>query len=214
MIRPTPLEWILCSRFTLPFWIGLALYIWFGWGGDWDALAQEQQLALVVGGGMFAVAYLKSFHTVFFYEREQNIYRKAHISPEERWRRQTVAQTFFLVALAAGLIYWGFHWWKSQPEQPQTTSLKAASLGIGGVSILATTAYLKVRSWKRPAQTIEQPALVRWCLPVPSHSPTHQEIFSQLPDYCSSLLANAKQRSPATDDHLRFADAKTQYHHV
>lgn len=213
MIRPTPLEWLIASRYTLPFWIGAGLYIWFGWGGDWDAMAQDQQLALVIGGGMFAIAYLKSFHTTFFYEREQALYRKAHISPEERWRRQTVAQTFFLVLLAAGLIYWGVQWWKSEPA-PQTTSYKAASLGIGGVSLLATTAYLKVRTWRSPAAKTEPSAIVSCCLPVPTHSPTQQEIYSQLPDYCQSLQANAKQRSPATDDHLRFADARTQYTHV
>lgn len=214
MIRPTPLEWIIASRYTLIFWLGLAAYIWFGWGGDWEALAQEQQLALVIGGGMFAVAYLKSFHTVFFYERENALRKAQMISPEEKWRRQTVAQTFFLVLLAAGLIYWGVQWWKSEPA-PQTTNYKAASIGIGGASVLATTAYLKVRTWRSASKPTEQPAIVSWCLPVPTHSPTQAEIYSNLPDYCQSLLVSGEKRSPAIDnDQLRFADTRTQNTHA
>ncbi|TXI24147.1 MAG: hypothetical protein E6Q61_05440 [Nitrosomonas sp.] len=207
-MKPTPIEWLIASRYTLPIWLGLAGYLYYSQGGSWENFSDDQRIGFMVLGGIFALAYLKSFVTVFFYEREQSLYRKAHISPEERWRRATVFQTFFLVLLAAGLIYFGFSWWSSsEPEPQKTTSYKAASIGLGGFGILASTAYYKVRTWKSSKPQGEQVFYVRCCFPVPQASTQTME----LPDYAHSLLANAKQRSPASDEHLRFADARTQY---
>ena len=141
---------------------------------------------MVIIGMVFAAMYLKSFPTVFFYERELARYKRSSMSPEERWQRATVAQTFFLVLLAVALVYLGLQWWKSTPE-PQPVSTPAL-LGMGGASVLATTAYLKVRTW-RSSHEAEQPAIVSWCLPVPKHSPSQQQIISNLPDYCGRILA-------------------------
>jgi len=192
-MKPTPFEWLLASRFTLPIWLGLAAYVWFSHGGDWNAFTPDQQLVITIAGGLFAVLWLKSFPTVFFFEREQAAIRKSAISPEERWQRQTVAQTFFLVLVAIALIYFGLQWWKSAPE-PQPTTTKAA-LSVGSAGVLATTAYLKVKSW-RSHREAEQPAIVSWCLPVPTHSPSQQEIRATLPAYCRQVLATGDGTSP------------------
>lgn len=192
-MRPTPLQWIFGSRYTIPLWIGLGLWLWFSQGGDWNALNQDQQISFVILGAFFALAFLKCFPTTYFYEREQARYRKSSMSPEERWQRATVSQTLLLLLVAAAALYFGFHYWKSTPE-PEPVSFKAA--GIGGASVLMTTAYLKVRTW-RGSQHAGQPAIVAWCLPVPKQSASQQQLVSQLPDYCQLVLAAGEVRSPA-----------------
>lgn len=189
-MKPTPFQFLIGSRYTLPLWLGLAAYFWFyKLGGDWDALTQDQQIATAMLGGLFVIPWLLSFPTVFFYEREQALYRKSAMSPEERWQKQTVRQTAFLVLLAAAILYFAFNWWKSAPE-PEPVSYKAAAVGVGGVSILATSAYLKLKSWRSPAQETEQPAIVSWSLPVPKQT-TIQVI--QLPDYCLRVMTREKK---------------------
>lgn len=188
-MKPTPFQFLIGSRYTLPLWLGLAAYFWYSHGGDWNAFTPDQQLANTIVIGVFAFAWLMSFPTVFFYEREQAAYRRSAMSPEERWQKQTVRQTVFLVLLAAALLYFGFNWWKSTPE-PEPVSYKAAAAGIGSVSIVATTAYLKVKSWRSPTPQTEQPALVSWCLPVPK-----QEAIQviQLPDYCRKVMTREQK---------------------
>lgn len=193
-MTPTPFAWLIASRYTFFIWIGLAAYVWFSHGGDWNGFTSDQQLAITIVGGLFAVLWLKSFPTVFFYEREQAIRKRSAMNAEERWQRATVTQTFFLVLVALALIYFGLQWWKSAPE-PQPTTTKAA-LRVGGAGVLATTAYLKVKAW-RSSREAEQPAIVSWCLPVPKHSPSQQEIMANLPDYCRRVLAGSDGRSPA-----------------
>lgn len=193
-MRPTPFEWLIASRYTVLFWIGLAAYFWFSHGGDWNAFTEEQQIAIMVAGVVFGLFWLKAFPTVFFYEREQSIHRRSAMNAEERWQRATVTQTFFLVLVAIALLYFCLQWWKSAPE-PQPTQTRAA-LGIGGAGVLATTAYLKVKAW-RSSREAKQPAIVSWCLPVPTHSPSQQEIMANLPEYCRLVLAAGDVRSPA-----------------
>lgn len=192
-MRPTPLQWLFGSRYTIPLWIGLGLWLWYSQGGDWNALNQDQQISFVIIGAFFALAFLKCFPTTYFYEREQSRYRKSSMSPEERWQRATVSQTLLLLLVAAAALYFGFHYWKSTPE-PEPVSFKAA--GIGGASVLMTTAYLKVRTW-RGSQQAGQPAIVAWCLPVPKQSASQPQLVSQLPDYCQRVLAGGAVRSPA-----------------
>ena len=182
-MRPTPLQWIVASRFTLPLWLGLGLWLWFSQGGDWDRLNQDQQIAFAIIGGFFALAYIKSFPTVFFFEREQALYRKSSISPEERWRRQTVYQLFFLVLVAAALLYAGFHYWKSAPE-PQPASYKAAA-GVGGVSLLAG-AYVTIKPYFVKKPDTARTLYVSCPLPIPTRTPSDT---LELPDYCQKLLA-------------------------
>lgn len=193
-MTPTPFAWLIASRYTFFIWIGLAAYVWFSHGGDWNGFTPDQQLAITIVGGLFAVLWLKSFPTVFFYEREQAIRKRSAMNAEERWQRATVTQTFFLVLVALALIYFGLQWWRSAPE-PQPTTTKAA-LSVGGVGVLATTAYLKVKAW-RSSREADQPAMVSWCLPVPKHSPSQQEIMANLPEYCRRVLAAGDRRSPA-----------------
>lgn len=128
-------------------------------------------------------------------------YRRSIMSPEERWQRATVRQTFFLVLVAIALLYFGLQWWKSTPE-PQPTTTKAA-LSIGGAGVLATTAYVKVKAWRSSRHEADQPAIVSWCLPVPTHSPSQQEILSNLPEYCRQLLAAGDGTSPAQGRNLQ-----------
>lgn len=193
-MKPTPIEWLLASRYTLPFWLGLGIYLYVQHSWQWEIWSDEQKLVMVLIGVVFAAMYLKSFPTVFFYERELARYRRSSMSPEERWQRATVSQTFFLVLVAIALLYFGLQWWKSTPQtQPTTTK---AALGTVGASVLATTAYLKVRTWRSHSEA-EQPATCSWCLPVPKQSPSQQQIVSQLPDYCQQLLAAGEMRSPA-----------------
>ncbi len=196
-MRPTPIAWLIASRYTLPLWLGAALYFFLSHGGDWNKFNNDQQIAITIIGGVFAGLWLHSFPTVFFYEREQAAYKRSALSPEERWQRATVRQTVFLVLVAAALLYFGVQWWKSTPE-PQPASYKAAA-GVGGASILATTAYLKVKAWRSPSEP-EQPAIVAWCLPIPKQSPSREQIA--LPDYCKRVLTAGAVRSPApTADH-------------
>lgn len=190
-MRPTPLQWLFGSRYTLPLWIGLLLWLWFSQGGDWNALNQDQQISFAIIGAFFALAFLKCFPTTYFYEREQARYRKSSMSPEERWQRATVSQTLLLLLVAAAALYFGFHYWKPTPE-PEPVSFKAA--GIGGASVLMTTAYLKVKAWRSRSEA-GQPAIVAWCLPVPQQR--GQQPLTQLPDYCKQLLAGGAVRSPA-----------------
>ena len=192
-MKPSPFQWLIASKYTLPIWLGLGVYFFYSHGGDWNAFTPDQQLANMIVGGAFAIAWLVSFPTVFFYEREQNAYKRSALSPEERWQKKMVGQIVFLVLLAAAALYFGITSWKSSPE-PQPASYKAAAAGVGGVSLLATTAYLKIKGWRSPAE-IQQPAIVSWCLPVPKHSATTQPIA--LPDYCSKVMAAGGKRSPA-----------------
>lgn len=191
-MRPTPLQWLVASRYTLPIWLGLGLWLWFSQGGSWENFTEDQQIAFVIIGVVFALAYIKSFPTVFFFEREQALYRKNSISPEERWRRQTVYQLFFLVLVAAALLYAGFHYWKSAPE-PQPASYKAAA-GVGGVSLLAGAAYVTIKPHfvKKPDTT--HTLYVSCPLPIPTGTPSGR---LELPDYCQKLLAAGDVRSPA-----------------
>ena len=177
----------------MPLWLGAALYFFLSHGGDWNKFTNDQQIALTIIGGVFAGLWLHSFPTVFFYEREQAAYKRSALSPEERWQRATVRQTVFLVLVAAALLYFGVQWWKSEPE-PQPASYKAAA-GVGGVSILGATAYLKVKAWRSPAITTEQPAIVAWSLPVPKQSPSREQIV--LPDYCKQVLETRSQKTAA-----------------
>lgn len=188
-MKPTPFQFIIGSRYTLPIWIGLALYFWFSHGGDWNAFTPDQQIANIIVAGAFALAWLASFPTTFFYEREQANYRKSAMSPEERWQKQTVRQTIFLVVLAAALLYGGFHYWKNTPElQPVSTP---AVLGMGSVSVLAgTVAYRTVRTWRSRTPQTDQPAIVSWCLPVPKQ--TSIQVIS-LPDYCQLVMTREKK---------------------
>ncbi|NGZ96234.1 MAG: hypothetical protein CV089_08920 [Nitrospira sp. WS110] len=189
-MKPTPFQFLIGSRYTLPLWLGLAGYFWFyKLGGDWNALTQDQQIATVMLGGLFVIPWLLSFPTVFFYEREQALYRKSAMSPEERWQKQTVRQTIVLVLVAAALLYGGFQWWKSQPV-PQPVSTPAV-LGMGSVSVLAgTVAYRKLKSSRSPAPAPEQPAIVSWCLPVAKQSSIQ---VIQLPDYCQRVMTREKK---------------------
>lgn len=207
-MKPTPFEWLIASRYTVLFWIGLAAYFWFSHGGDWNGFTPDQQLSIVIVGGLFAVLWLKSFPTVMFFEIEQSRYRRSAMSAEERWQRQTVTQTFLLVLVAIALLYFGWQWWKSEP-QPQPTQTRAA-LGIGGMGVLATTAYLKVKAW-RSSREAEQPAIVSWCLPVPQHSPSQQEIMANLPDYCRQVLAAGDGRAPAEKRDLHKEPEQVPY---
>jgi hypothetical protein len=191
-MRPTPLQWLVASRYTLPLWLGLGLWLWYSQGGDWDNLNQDQQIAFAILGVVFAFAYIKSFPTVFFFEREQALYRKSSISPEERWRRQTVYQLFFLVLVAAALLYAGFHYWKSAPE-PQPASYKAAA-GVGGVSLLAGAAYVTIKPYLVKKQETAHTPYVSCPLPIPSRTPAEK---LELPDYCQRLLTAGELRSPA-----------------
>ncbi len=191
-MRPTPLQWLFGSRYTLPVWFGLGLWFWYSQGGDWNSFTQDQQISIAIVAGFFLFAFLKSFPTVFFYEKEQSRYRKSSMSPEERWQRATVSQTLLLLLVAAAALYFGFNWWKSTPE-PQPASYKAA-VGVGGVSLLAGAAYLKVRTWHTPTPT-EQPAIVSWCVSVPKQSAANQPI--PLPDYCKKVMLAGGKRSPA-----------------
>lgn len=194
-MKPTPIEWLLASRYTLPLWVGLGLYLFYSLGGDWSRFTEDQQLAIMIVGVVFGLFWLKAFPTVFFYEREQSAYRRSAMSPEERWQRATVRQTFFLVLVAIALIYFGWQWWKSAPE-PQPASYKAAAAGVGGASLIATTAYLKVKAWRGGSEAV-QPAIVSWCLPVPKHSPRREQLVSQLPDYCRLVMNAGELKSPA-----------------
>ncbi len=199
-MKPTPFEWLLASRYTLPLWVGLGIYLYVQHSWQWEIWSDEQKLVMVIIGMVFAALYLKSFPTVFFYEREVARYRRSSMSPEERWQRATVSQTFILVLVAIALLYFGLQWWKSTP-QPQANTTKAA-LGIGGASIIATTAYLKVKAW-RSHNEVEQPATCSWCLPIPQHSPNKQQIVSNLPDYCQRVLAAGEGRSAAEGRDLK-----------
>lgn len=191
-MRPTPLQWLVASRFTLPLWLGLGLWLWFSQGGSWEKFTEDQQIAFVIIGVVFALAYIKSFPTVFFFEREQALYRKSSISPEERWRRQTVYQLFFLVLVAAALLYAGFHYWKSAPE-PQPASYKAAA-GVGGVSLLAGAAYVTIKPYFVKKPDTAHTLYVSCPLPLPTRTPSGS---LELPDYCQKLLAAGAVRSPA-----------------
>lgn len=189
-MKPTPFQFLIGSRYTLPLWLGLAGYFWFyKLGGDWNALTQDQQIATAMLGGLFGIPWLLSFPTVFFYEREQALYRKSAMSPEERWQKQTVRQTIVLVLAAAALLYGGFQWWKSQPV-PEPVSTPAV-LGMGSVSVLAgTVAYRKVRTWRSRTPQTNQPAIVAWCLPVPKQ--TSLQVI-QLPDYCQRVMTREQK---------------------
>lgn len=191
-MRPTPLQWLVASRYTLPLWLGLGLWLWFSQGGSWENFTEDQQIAFAILGGMFALAYLKSFPTVFFFEREQALYRKSSISPEERWRRQTVYQLFFLVLVAAALLYAGFHYWKSAP-QPQPASYKAAA-GVGGVSLLAGAAYVTIKPYLVKKPDTAHTLYVSCPLPIPTRTPSDT---LELPDYCQKLLAAGDVRPSA-----------------
>lgn len=191
-MRPTPLQWLVASRFTLPLWLGLGLWLWFSQGGSWENFTEDQQIAFVIIGVVFVLAYIKSFPTVFFFEREQALYRKSSISPEERWRRQTVYQLFFLVLVAVALLYAGFHYWKNAPE-PQPASYKAAA-GVGGVSLLAGAAYVTIKPYFVKKPDTDHTLYVSCPLPIPTR--TSSETL-ELPDYCQPLLAAGAVRSPA-----------------
>ena len=191
-MRPTPLQWLVASRYTLPLWLGLGLWLWFSQGGSWENFTEDQQIAFVIIGVVFAFAYITSFPTVFFFERAQALYRKSSISPEERWRRQTVYQLFFLVLVAAALLYAGFHYWKSAP-QPQPASYKAAA-AVGGVSLLAGAAYVTIKPYFVKKPDTAQTLYVSCPLPLPTRTPSDT---LELPDYCQKLLAAGDVRSPA-----------------
>lgn len=192
-MKPTPFQWLIASKFTFPIWVGLGLYFWFyKLGGDWNALTQDQQVATTILGALFAIPWLVSFPTVFFYEREQRLYAKSAMSPEERWQKKMVGQIVFLVLLAAALLYFGFTSWKNSPD-PQPASYKAAGV-VGGLSLVAIPAYLKVKAWRIPSRTTEHPVLVSWCLPVPKRE-TLQVIA--LPDYCKRVMSAGAVRPPA-----------------
>ena len=152
---------------------------------------------LMIGGGIFALAYLKSFPTVYFWEREQARYRNSTISPEQRWQRTATAQILFLVLLAGGLLYMGFHWWKAPAEPQQATTIKAAVSFGSGVSLLAATAYLKLKPYFVKKPTIDHTFYVACCLPIPTQSPSKETISAQLPEYCQRVLATSQKRSPA-----------------
>lgn len=203
-MRPTPLQWLFGSRYTLPVWIGLLLWLWYSQGGDWNNLNQDQQISFVIIGAFFALAFLKCFPTTYFYEREQARYRKSSMSPEERWQRATVSQTLLLLLVAAAALYFGFEWWKSTPE-PQPTTTKA-TLTLGSASVLATTAYLKVKSW-RTRSAPEIPATVSWCLPVPKQ--TGQPV-SQLPDYCRKVMTTAQNTTAAAQEPAAQSQVRAQ----
>jgi len=193
-MKPTPFQWLIASKFTFPIWVGLGLYFWFyKLGGDWNALTEDQQIATTILGVLFAVPWLLSFPTVFFYEREQRLYAKSALSPEERWQKKMVRQTFFLVLVAIALLYFGWQWWKSPAPEAQPASFKAAAAGTLGAGVLATTAYLKVKSWRNGSEE-DQPAIVSWCLPVPKQ-PTIQVIV--LPDYCKRVMSAGGVRPQA-----------------
>lgn len=194
-MKPTPFQWLLASRYTLPFWVALGVYLYVQHGWRWEIWSDEQKLVMVLLGAAFAAMYLHSFPPVLFYEREAAAYRRSVMSPEERWQRATVRQTFFLVLVAIALLYFGLQWWKSTPE-PQPATTKAA-LSIGGAGVLATTAYVKVKAWRSSRHEADQPAIVSCCLPVPTHSPSQQEIVGNLPKYCRQVLAAGDVPSPA-----------------
>lgn len=191
MLTPTPFQFLIASRFTLPIWLGLAAYGWFSMGGDWDAMRQEQQITVVVIAVVFGLLWLKSIPTVFFYERERSLMKKAHTSPEERWRRSAIRQTFALVAIAIALLYLGWQWWHAPAADTQGASYKAAAAGASGLSLLTATVYSKAKSLFTTKPNPNQPVYVACPLPLP-----HSEAgASELPDYCKSLLTK-KQGTP------------------
>ena len=184
MLTPTPFAFLIASRFTLPIWLGLAAYGWFSLGGDWDAMRQEQQITVVVIAVVFGLLWLKSIPTVFFYERERSLMKKAHTSPEERWRRSAIRQTFALVAIAIALLYLGWHWWHAPAPDTQGASYKAAAAGASGLSLLGATVYSKAKSLFSTKPKSSQPVYVACPLPLPKSEAGAME----LPDYCKSLL--------------------------
>lgn len=194
-MKPTPLEWLLASRYTFLLWMGLGFYLYSEYGWRWETWTEEQRLVVVVVGMVFAAAWIKAFPTVFFYEREQAVYKRTALSPEERWQRSTVRQTFFLVLLAAALLYFGLQWWKSAPVV-QPTSTRTV-LSVGGAGVLVTTAYLKVKAWRSGSEAQQAP-IVSWCLPVPKQSPTQQQVAANLPDYCKRVMSAGEVQAPAS----------------
>lgn len=184
MLTPTPLQFLIASRYTLLLWLGLAAYGWFSLGGDWDAMTQELQIVVVVIAVFFALVWLKSIPTVFFYERERALMKKAHTSPEERWRRSAIRQTFALVAIAVALIYLGWQWWHEPAPDTQNASYKAAAAGASGISLLSATVYSKAKSLFTTKPKSNQPVYVTCPLPLPNSAAGTME----LPEYCKSLL--------------------------
>lgn len=183
-MKPTPFQLLIGSPYLLPVWLGLALYFFYSHGGDWNAFTPDQQLANIIVGGAFAFAWLMSFPTVFFYHLEQRRYAKSALSPEERWQRQMIRQTAFLVLLAAALLYYAFTTWKSSPD-PQPVNYKAAGVATS-VGLVAIPAYLKLRTWRSPATSPEHSNIVSWCLPVPKQ--TAKQTLA-LPDYCKRVMS-------------------------
>lgn len=189
-MKPTPFQWLIASKFTLPLWIGAGLYFWFyKLGGDWNALTQDQQIATTILGLMFAIPFLLSFPTVFFYEREQSAYKRSALSPEERWQTKMIRQTFLLVLLAAALLYFGVSSWKNSPE-PQPVSSPAVLGMSSGAALVGTVAYRTLKARRSPANSPEQPAIVSWCVPVAKQ--TRVQVVS-LPDYCQRVMSAGKK---------------------
>lgn len=191
MLTPTPFQFLIASRFTLPIWLGLAAYFWFSHGGDWNGFTQDQQISIAIVGGIFALLWLKSIPTVFFYERERALMKKAHTSPEERWRRSAIRQTFALVAIALALLYLGWQWWHEPAPDTQGASYKAAAAGASGLSVLGATAYSKAKSLFSKKPNPNQPVYVACPLSIPQG----EEQAMELPDYCKTLLTK-KEGTP------------------
>lgn len=190
-MKPSPFQFLIASRYTFPLWVGLGLYLYFEHGWRWDTWNEQQRLeAVYLPLAIFALLWLVSFPTTFFYESEQARYRRSALSPEERWQRKTVRQTLILVLLAIGAVLFGYYYWKNAPSTPpaQPVSFKtvSASLAASGI-LLGTTAYLKAKSLIIRPPTDNQTPYVRYCQSIAQEA--QDKAARQLPDYCTQVLA-------------------------
>lgn len=196
-MKPSPFQFLIASRYTFPLWVGLGLYLYFEHGWRWDTWNEQQRLeAVYLPLAIFALLWLVSFPTTFFYESEQARYRRSALSPEERWQRKTVRQTLILVLLAIGAVVFGYYYWNNAPSTPPAQSVRFKTVsGLAASGILATSAYLKAKSLIIRPPADNQTPYVRYCQSIAQEA--EGKAAPQLPDYCMQALAATAVTVPA-----------------
>lgn len=199
-MKPKFGEFMFASPYTLPFWLLAVAYLYNLISDHLDKADSATQLSFVGLFVMWSVVTLRAIPKVWWYHYQKYTHARAGLHPEQLAQQRRRRKPLYLFLAFSGGIA-GLSW---LPEHPFVDSevnsyalLTCFLLAAIPVLFLATKFLSRLPSMIRRIRASvperpEKPFIVQWCPPVPRQAAVAAQIYTQLPDYCQTLLSSAQ----------------------